>query len=356
MRRIRNSFRRGGRSLMAAALILPATGLLSLTSATPASANVEKTLTLHLGQQIVMTYSDLVGDDAEGLADYENGNQNYGNSADPNSSQASLAQDPSDCQSQPGCDDVPIVLDVPKSDLGPNNNLFFAVSFTYSPGPGVTAPGGQSQTANTVEGSIWENPIPTKGPNADNYDQFSAADPVVLNIGAPQTAKWNLVADNITGYATSFKLTIGLYDVGNGPVSQGQPSGGGATPTSLPSASGTPASPAPAPSSSPPAGTYTPYSNGANLPSSNAAGIAPVPSYSVLGGGPDPELARLANVDIASALGFGSGQSLRAGNFLGIPVARPASTLAVILALVTTPVLLLIGGLFMARRRRSQLV
>ncbi|MHB1444783.1 MAG: hypothetical protein ACYCZV_03860 [Acidimicrobiales bacterium] len=358
MRHVGLSLGRGGRALLAVVLILPATGLMSLMSAAPASANVEKTLTLHLGQQIVMTYNDLVGDDAEGLADAENGNQSYGNSADPNSSQASNSQDPSDCQAQPGCDDIPIVLDVPKSDLAANNNLFFAVSFTYNGGPGVTAPGGQTQTANTVEGSLWENPIPTKGPNADNYDQFSEADPVVLNIGAPQVAKWNLVADNITGYATSFKLTIALYNVGNGPVSQGQAGRGSTTapPASSPPSGTSSSSPAPTPSSSPPAGTYTPYSNSANLPTSNAAGIAPAPDYPVLGGGPNPELARLANVDIASALGFGAGQSLRSGSFLGIPASRPASTLAVVLALVTTPALLLVGGLLMARRRRGQLV
>lgn len=337
-----------------------------LIPASPASANTEKIVTLNVGQTVKMTLTDLAGDDASGVADYEAGSDSAG--ATP------TGQDPAGCDgpSNPSCDDIPITLNVPKSALTANNNLFLQTTFTYDEGPQVTAPNGVYQTTNTIVGWMWENPIPTTGPNADTYDANCGNDPCEEGVASPQVAHFDLILDQQTGAADQASVVISLVNVASGAssggsgssagsgssggtASSGGPGASGSTTTGSPSSGiGTGASGpiGPAGSSTSPAGAIGPTGpTGSTAPASNPA--LPLPQYSVDQGGPDAALAALADSDFASALGIGGGQSIRNGQFFGVPPSRPASRLAVILSLTVGPFLLVLLVGWLAIRRRS---
>ncbi|HZU74556.1 MAG TPA: hypothetical protein VE990_17495 [Acidimicrobiales bacterium] len=333
--------------LLLAGGLLAAASLLTTSAVRPAPAwaNTEKAFNIGVGQSITRTYSDLAGDDGEGDVDFEDGNPNY----------TSNAQDPPDCDPQPSCDDIPITLQVPKSALTPNNNYLLKVSFTYQGGPGANTPLG-GETVNTIQGSLWDNPIPTKGPHANGQDASCAGDPCVMNEASPDTNKFSLVADQITGTANTFTLTISLVDVGSGPGSGPPVCGGAGAPACPGSDNGGGGTSAPLTANPTDQGTsYNPPASGPeatpNLPSASAIGI-PLPTFNVAPGGPNPALAALSSVNLGSVLGLG-GKTLKAGGFLSIPAARPASTLAVVLSFVTAPVLMGLGAVWLLRRRRS---
>lgn len=322
-------------------------------SAGRASANTETAIKISVGQTVTKSFSDLVGDDGEGDAYEQAGNANY----------TSNAQDPSDCDPLPSCDDIPVVLNLPNSALGSGNPYLLEISITYEGGPGANTPLG-TQTANTVAGSLWDNPIPAKGPHANGQDASCFTDPCGMNEAQLDTNSLSLVADQITGSADAFKLTLKLVDVSSGPGScpgvsggEGAPacpaggSGGGSTGGGAPAPSGAPAQPvtaSPAPFDS--GGALPPTGSAASLPSPSSIGLA-LPSFAVQTGGPNPVLSALSSVQVGSVLGIG-GKSLKQGTFLGIPAARPASNLAVVLSLVATPALLAVASAFMFVRRR----
>jgi len=322
---------------------------IGLTSA-KAWANTENAIKISVGQTVTKTYSDLVGDDAQGDAYQQAGNANY----------TSNAQDPPDCDPLPSCDDIPLVLNLPKSELGPNNNYLLEISLTYAGGPGAATPLG-TQTVNTISGSLWDSPIPSKGPHANGQDGSCFTDPCVINEASPDVATLSLVADQITGTADQFVVTLKLVDVGSGAgascpgVSGGQgapacPAAGSGSGSSGGGAGQSPAQPAATPSSASTGGALPPSPQSASLPSTSSIGLG-LPSFQLEAGGPNPVLSALSTVQLGSVLGIG-GKSLKQGTFLGIPKAQPASTLAVVLSMVTAPVLLAGGWLFMSLRRR----
>ena len=336
---------RPGRRLGYLVLLLSFLALALGLPGTRASANTESAVKIGIGQTVTKSYSDLVGDDGEGAAYQQAGNPNY----------TSNAQDPSDCDPLPSCDDIPVVLDVPKADLVANNNLLLRVSITYQSGPGAPTPLG-TETENTVAGSLWDNPIPTKGATKNGQDGSCFGDPCVINQASPDTTTFSLLADQIAGAADAFQLTLSLVDVGSGAsgcvsTSSGPVCGGSPSASGSPAAGGSSAAPAPMASSGAGSGALPPAASSASLPSPSSIGLA-LPSFQVQSGGPTPLLAQLSQVQIGSVLGVG-GKALRQGSFLGIPAARPASSLAVSLSLLTTPVLLGAGYVILTRRRRG---
>ena len=307
-------------------------------------ANTENTVKIAVGQTVTKSYSDLVGDDAEAGAYQQAGNANY----------TSNAQDPPDCDSMPSCDDIPLTLDLPKSALTTDNNYLLQITLTYDNGAGANTPLG-TETTNTVSASLWDNPIPTKGPHANGQDGSCFTDPCVINEASPDTTTYSLVADQLTGAADAYKVTIKLTDVGggggnctetaSGPVCQGSQ-----TPSAPAGGSTSPASPSEATLPGAGAGALPPAPLASSLPAPTSIGLA-LPSYQVQSGGPNPVLSALSSLQVGSVLGLG-GKALRQGTFLGIPAARPASSLAVALALLTTPALLVAGYVLLTLRRR----
>ena len=312
-----------------------------------ASANTETTVKIKVGQTVKLTLNDLSGDDANGFALFEAGSDTSG--ATPPGQTASGCDGPSN----PSCDDIPITLDVPKSELTANNNLFLQAVFTYDTGPQVTAPNGSFQDTNQVTGWLWENPIPTTGPNANTYAETCGNEPCEEGVASPTVATFNLIIDQETGDAGPVSVVINLFDVASGATPAGGDNASGSGP--------------PAPTGG---ATSTPASSGGGSVSGSASpsglpgqGPSPTSAASTTGtttphfaldtDGADPLLASLANTDFASELGIGAGRALRTGAFIGAPAARPASGLAVALSLIVGPVLLagLVG--FMAFRRRG---
>ncbi len=331
-----------------------------LTLARPAGANTEATVTVKVGQTVKLTLNDLSGDDATGTAENEAGSDTSGVTPP--------GQDAAGCEGpppNPSCDDVPITLAVPQSELKPNNELFLQTVISYNPGSRTSTPTGVYQNQNQITGWLWENPVPSTGPNAGTYDATCANEPCEEGAASPQVAHFDLVIDQEVGSTDPVSVVISLLDVASGASSSGSGSsggtsaGGGSFPgggsggganASAGSGSGASSGSSGAPTGSGPAPAAEPS---APIPSATPSTL---PTFSSDSQGPSSVLASLANTDFGSELGIGGAQSLRTGQFFGTPPARPASGVAVALSLLVGPLMLVALLASLAYRRRGQLV
>jgi hypothetical protein len=172
-------------------LVLVATGGAATVFAPTASANAQERITVNPDQTVALDYPALVG---TGQA------QEF---VDP-----TIAFDPATCESVTYCDEIPITIAPPATDLSSSD---YTVQILVSWDTAVVAvPVNGNTDSNDIDIAIWDDPVvPDSGPDGNGIRQYSATGNVPEQINlVDASGNFNLVVLNASGINHGYHLVV----------------------------------------------------------------------------------------------------------------------------------------------------